>query len=321
MMIIFKKTLLVISLTVSSINAFAQDDLLSLLEAETVKTHEKVIATFKTSKVINIQSTETVKAKTMDFRVTHRFGNIGEASGGGPHTLYGFDNAPDIRISFDFGITDNLTLGVGRSKQKELIDGLIKYRILSQTIDNHMPISMAFYGNMSYNPQEASQFYSGMAANSAFKQNDIHRFSYTSQLIIARKFGSRFSMELVPTFQHRNFVLASINQDNGAEETNDLLSMGGGFRLKITKRMAIIADYYYIFSKYRSNNKANPFYNPLAVGLEIETGGHVFHLNFTNASGIIENNYLPNTTDSWLKGGYKFGFNISRVFNLGLKKH
>ena len=321
MMNIYQRTFVVISLTVSSITAFAQDDLLSLLDSvETVKTHEKVTATFKTSKVINMQSTETVKAKTMDFRVTHRFGNIGAASGGGAHTLYGFDNSTDIRISFDFGITDDLTLGVGRSKQKELLDGLVKYRILTQTKDNHVPISLAFYGDMSYNPQEAIQFYSGMAANAGFKQNDIHRFAYTSQLIIARKFGSRFSVELVPAFQHRNFVLASINPDNGAEDVNDLLSVGAGFRLKITKRMAIIADYYYIFSDFRTNNTASPFYNPLAIGLEIETGGHVFHLNFTNASGIIENNYIPNTTDSWLKGGYKFGFNISRVFNIGRKK-
>lgn len=317
----FKKTYVVIGTIALSLNSFAQEDLLSLAEATEEKTHEKVIATFKTSKVINIQSTETVKAKTMDFRVTHRFGNIGTASGGGAHTLYGFDNSADIRISFDFGITDNLTLGVGRSKQQELIDGLVKYRILTQTKDNHIPISLAFYGDMSYNPQEASQFYSGMASTAAFKQNDIHRFSYVSQLLIARKFGSRLSVELAPTYQHRNFVLANVNPENGAEEMNDLFSMGGGFRLKITKRMAIIADYYYTFSKYRTNNSVNPFYNPLAIGIEIETGGHVFHLNFTNAAGIIENNYIPNTTDSWLKGGYKFGFNISRVFNLGGRKH
>lgn len=313
-----KKIVVIIILAVSAINAFAQDDLLSLVDGDdTTKKHERVIATFKTSKVINIQSTETVKAKTMDFRVTHRFGNIGGASGGGPHTLFGFDNSTDIRISFDFGITDDLTLGVGRSKQNELIDGLVKYRFLSQTTDNHIPVSVAFYGDMSYNPQKASQFYSGMASTVGFKQNDIHRFSYTSQLLIARKFGSRFSMELVPTFQHRNFVLANINADNGAEETNDLIALGSGFRLKLTTRVSIIADYYYIFSKYRYNNTATPFYNPLAVGIEIETGGHVFHINLTNAAGIIENNYLPNTTDSWLKGGYKFGFNISRVFDLG----
>lgn len=322
MMIIYKKTVVLISLAFASLSTFAQEDLLSLLDStETVKTHEKVIATFKTGKVINMQSTETVKAKTLDFSVTHRFGNMGTAGGGGAHTLYGFDNSTDIRIAFDFGITDKLTLGIARSKQKELIDGMVKYRILSQTTDNHIPVSMAFYGDMSYSAQTASLFYSGIPANSGLKQKDIHRLSYTSQLIIARKFGSRFSMELVPTFQHRNFVLANINPDNSFEETNDLLSMGGGFRFKITKRLSVIADYYYTFSKYRSNNSANPFYNPLAIGIEIETGGHIFHINFTNASGIIENNYIPNTTDSWLKGGYKFGFNISRVFNLGHKRH
>lgn len=301
--------------TAGSINA--QDDLLNLVDSTGAKkTHEKVFATFKTSKIINLQSIETVKAKTMDFRVTHRFGNIGTQSGGGAHTLYGFDNSTDIRISFDFGITDKLTLGVGRSKQGELIDGLVKYRFLSQTTDNHIPISAAFYGDMSYNPQESGLFYKGAAKPYSFKQNDIHRFTYTAQLLLARKFGSRLSVELIPTYNHRNFVLASINPDNGAEETNDLFSVGGGFRLKLTKRVSLIADYIYTFSKYRQNNSANPFYDPLAIGIEIETGGHVFHINFTNASGIIENNFIPNTTDSWLKGGYKFGFNISRVFNL-----
>jgi Membrane bound beta barrel domain (DUF5777) len=300
---------------------FAQDDMLSMLDSVgEKKVHEKVLATFKGSKVINAQSTETVKAKTCDFSITHRFGNIGTESNGGGHTLYGLDNVTDVRIGFDFGITNNLTLGIGRSKQTEMIDGLVKYRILTQTLDNHVPFSLAFYGDMGYNPQKASQFYSGILANSEFHQNDIYRISYTTQLILARKFGWRFSMELIPTYQHRNYVLGSINADNGSVESNDLFSMGGGFRLKITKRFAIIADYFYTFSDYRQNNTANPFYNPLAIGVEIETGGHVFHLNFTNASGIIENNFIPNTTDSWLKGGFKFGFNISRVFNVGSKK-
>lgn len=322
MNIISKKTFAVISLVFCGFNMIAQDDMLSMLDsAGGKKTHECVIATFKGSKIINMQSTETVKARTMDFSVTHRFGNIGNKSGGGVHTLYGFDASTDIRIGFDFGITDNLTLGIARSKAEEMIDGLVKYRLLCQTTDNHIPLSLAIFADAGYTPQPASQFYSGMVMNSDFKQNDIHRFSYTTQLLIARKFGWRFSLQLTPTYQHRNYVLGSINADNGASETNDLMSMGAGFRFKLTKRFAIIGDYYYTFSKYRTNNAANPFYNPLALGIEIETGGHVFHINLTNASGIIENNYIPNTTDSWLKGGYKFGFNISRVFNLGGKKH
>jgi len=318
MKVIGKRSFVALLLASLAGPSFSQDDLLSLVDsAENVKkTHEKVMATFKTSKVINAQSTEMVKKGTMDFRVTHRFGNIGTASGGGGHTLYGLDNSTDIRISFDFGITDNLTLGVGRSKANELIDGLVKYRFLTQTTDNHIPISAAFYGDMAYNPQASGQFYNGVDRTKEFHENDIHRISYCAQLLLARKFGSRFSLELIPTYQHRNFVLGYVNPDNGKEETNDLFSMGVGLRLKITKRVSLIADYFHTFSEYRTNNPATPFYNPLAIGVEIETGGHVFHINFTNATGIIENYYIPYTTDNWLKGGYKFGFNISRVFNL-----
>lgn len=320
-MMITKKIAVLTGIVLSGTFLNAQDDMLALLDSvEGKNTHEKVSATFKGSKIINMHSTETVKAKTMDFSVTHRFGNIGTQSGGGAHQLYGFDNSSDIRIGFDFGITNNLTLGIGRSKQAELIDGLVKYRILSQTTDNHVPLSLAVYADMSYNPIVANQFYSGMVTNPDFKQNDIHRFSYTTQLLIARKFGWRFSAQLTPTYQHRNYVLGSINADNNAEETNDLVSIGGGFRFMLTKRFGVIADYYYTISGFRTNNIANPYYNPLALGVVIETGGHVFHITFTNASGIIENNYIPNTTDTWTKGGFKFGFNISRVFNLGSKK-
>ena len=317
------KQLVASILLLSGTAIHAQDDPFAFMDSTSAggkKTHEKVIATFKGSKIINMQSTETVKKRTMDFSVTHRFGNIGTQSGGGPHQLYGFDNSADIRIGFDFGITDDLTLGVARSKMGEMLDGLVKYRILQQTTDNHIPLSLAVYGDMSYTPVEATQFYSGMVRDSSFHQNDIHRFAYCAQLLIARKFGWRFSAQLTPTYQHRNYVLASINPANSATETNDLISIGAGFRFKLTKRLGIICDYYYTLSDYRKGNTANPFYNPLAVGIEIETGGHVFHLNLTNASGIIENNYIPNTTDDWTKGGYKFGFNISRVFNLGGKK-
>jgi len=296
----------------------AQDeDLLKLAEGDGNKTREKVYATFKGAKIINAQSIETVKRKTLDFTVAHRFGNTGGASGGGAHTLYGLDNSADIRIGFAYGITNDITIGIGRSKQRELIDGYVKYRFLSQTMDNHIPLTIAFYGLASYSPQDGSQFYSGTIKKDGFKQTEFHRFAYTSQLLIARKFNSAISLQLIPTYQHRNFVVANINPDNGAEETNDLFSIGIGGRIKFTKRMAIIFDYYYTLSDYRKDNSANPFYAPLAFGLEIETGGHVFNITYTNSAGLIENNYIPYTTDNWLKGGFKLGFNISRVFNIG----
>ncbi len=320
MKIIQKKIVGLSALAFLSFAAFAQDDMLSLLDSKDgKKTHEKTIATFKDPKIINAQTTETVKKGTMNFSITHRFGNIGVKSNGGVHSLYGLDNTADIRLGFDFGITDKLTLGFGRSKQNELVDGSVKYRILSQSIDNHVPFSLALFGEMGYNPQLPLQFYSGMAENPDFKQKPEQRLSYTAQMILARKFGWRFSMELLPSYVHRNFVIANVNPNNGAKEMNDFYGIGAGARFKIVQRVAIIVDYFYILSDYRMNNTSKAFFSPLGLGIELDTGGHIFHLTFTNSAGIVENNFLPNTTDDWLKGGFKFGFNISRVFNLGHK--
>lgn len=306
-----KKALLLFT-CVSSFG-FSQPDLLSMLDSVSKpKTREKVFATFKTTKVINAQSTETVKKRCLDFRITHRFGNIGADGGGGFHTLYGFDAVSDVRISFDYGITDKITVGIARSKRQENFDGTFKWRFMEQTTDNKIPVSIALYENAAFTPVDKAALYSGTIN---ITEKTAHRFSYVSQFIIARKFSRFFSFELLPTYQHRNYVKALINTDNGKEESNDLFALGAAARLKITKRMALLVDYYHIFSDYRINNPQTAYYDPLAIGVEIETGGHVFHLNFTNALGIIENDYIPNTTDSWGKGGYKFGFNISRVFN------
>ena len=296
-------------------SAFAQEDLLSLVDSAAPAPKEnKVYATFKTTKIVSAQSIETVKRKNLDFRVTHRFGNIGTEGNGGAHTLWGFDESQDIRISFDYGITNNLMVGIGRSKMNEMIDGLVKYRFLEQTTDNKIPLSIAFYGDMAVNAMKSDQFYFGTVGVKDISEKFAHRITYTSQLIFARKFGSRLSLQLMPTYVHRNFVKALVNPDNGAEESNDLFSAGVGGRVKLTKRISIIADYFYTFSDFRRGNSQIEFYDPLAVGVEIETGGHVFHLNFTNSAGIIDANYIPYTNDSWMDGAFKFGFNISRVF-------
>lgn len=289
------------------LNINAQDDLMSMLQNDTKEEKPvKVIATFKTTKVVNAQSTETVKAKTLDFRITHRFGNMGTASNGGVHTLWGFDQAENIRFSFDYGITDRIQVGIGRSKRQELIDGNFKIKILEQTVDNSVPISLVWYSNAAITPKkDIEKIYS----------KTVQRLSYSHQLIAARKFGNWFSLALLPTYTHRNIVANDVNKNNNAAETNGFFSMGVAARLKLTQRLVLVADYFYNFSDYRINNPDKPFYNPLGVGIEIETGGHVFHINLTNAGGIIENDFLPYTNDTWTKGGYKLGFNISRVFN------
>ncbi|MBT6439781.1 MAG: hypothetical protein HOK72_08725 [Flavobacteriales bacterium] len=290
-----------------SLVSFAQDDLMDMLEAEATEElgNEKVQATFKTQRIINLHSNETVKKKTLDFRVTHRFGSVGLYKA---HDLFGMDNVNDIRISFDYGITDYLQIGIARSKRQELIDGSFKFRPFTQTTNNKVPVSLVLLGQIGFTPQRDPD---------SLYLKTAHRFNYTYQLIIARKFGTRISVEIAPTLTHRNIIRRYVNPDNGAEEQNTMFALGAGGRFKITQRTAVLIDYFYIFSKYRQNNSTTPFYNPLGIGIEIETGGHVFHLVATNAAGIVAGNYLPYNNESWRGLGIKAGFNISRVFNVG----
>ena len=305
-----------------SFAVFAQDDLLKMLDTlgEKEKTHDKVTAMFKTTKIISMQTPQTMGKGVLDFRITHRFGNIGAESNGGIHTLYGWDAISDVRFSFDYGVTSKFQVGVARNKKSENLDGSLKWRFLEQTTDNHVPLSICAYSIASLTPMRTSQLYSGadtawVNANEKF----AHKMVYTTQVLFARKFGSWLSVALTPSYTHLNYVLADVNTSNGAVNENDIFSAGAGVRIKISRSTSILADYFYIASKYRKNNSVSPYYDPLAIGIEIETGGHVFHMNFTNASGIIENYFIPNTTDSWGKGGYKFGFNISRMFQIGGK--
>src|SRR5258706_3041455 len=278
----------------------AQDSLWTLLQSQTAGENEKVIATFKSTKIISAQSNETLKKRNLDFRVAHLFGNMGNASGGGVHTLYGLDQSNDIRIAFDYGITDRLMVSVGRNKRQENLSGAAKFRVLEQTMDDKVPLAITIYGNAAFTPKSDPENIYVPAAR---------RMSYCAQAILARKFSSRFSLEALGSFIHRNLVDLRINPT----DKNDLVSLGFGGRFKFTHSVGVIADYFYNFKDESTGIK---MYNPLSAGIEIETGGHVFSIMFTNALGLLENDFIPITPDSWCNGGYKFSFNISRIFKL-----
>jgi len=273
----------------------AQDDLLEQLQSEQAKPVEKVLATFKGNRLVNIQSNETVKKNNLDFRINHLFGNIGNESGGGIHTLYGLDQSNDIKIGLHYGITDRLTIGISRSKRSENLELLMKYKLVEQSTNGRPPIGITIFSNatLSTVPDELV---------SAFSD----RYTYCTQLIIARKFSSRFSFEIAPSWLHRNAVFTG--------DKSDLLSLGGGLRWKFTRSTSVVTDY--CFVQQRDGLFIKPV-NPFGIGVEIETGGHVFSIMFTNASGVIENDFIPNTTDDWAKGGIKFSFIISRMFSFG----
>jgi len=299
----FSFLLLIVSM-LFSFSSQGQDDLLKQLEKQAPTENEKVIATFKGLKLVNLQSNETIKKKNLDFRISHLFGNVGQESGGGFHNLWGLDNAFDIRIAFHYGITDRLNVGFARHKRDENLVGDIKYKVLEQTENNKMPVSLTVFGDMAVTPKEDPTL-----------TKTAYRITYVAEAIIARKFSSRISFELVPSYLHRNLVSAG--------DQNDIFSLGIGGRWKFTRSAAIVADYVYSFGRPDSVSVGSApakLYDPLGIGLEIETGGHIFTVMFTNGSGILENDYIANTTDSWSKGGYKLSFHISRIFKLGKNK-
>jgi hypothetical protein len=279
----------------------AQDDVVP------VSKKEKVYEIFLSNKIVNANTTQTLNKRILDFRITHRFGSMFLDKPQGRHTLFGFDNASNIRFSFDYGITNKLMVGIGRSKSKEHIDANFKYRMIEQTTDNSIPLSVAWYSCASYTPETDSDSSYRVIGN---------RVSYTHQIIIASKIAPWLSAVVLPTYQHRNYVKGYINPQNNAIESNDIFSVGMGIRFKVNKTTSLVADYFFINSPYRKNNTLNNFYNPLSIGIEIATGGHTFQLNLSNATGILENDFIPYTNDSWMNGAYKLGFTISRPFKM-----
>lgn len=300
-----KRTIILIFLGLS-MSAFSQDDdLAAMLAAEAPKEIYPVTATFKTTRLINAITIEQVKAGELDFRVAHRFDDIGGKSGG-IKTLYGLDNSSDIRISFDYGLTDKICLGFGRSKgayaQRQLLDFSLKSKLIQQK-ENGTPVSVSFFASTVITTMPSS---TDKYDVTYFENKFTNRLSHTFQLVLARKFSPGISFELIPTYVHRNLV-------HYTDETG-LFALGIGGRIKFTKRFGLIFDYFQLIGANRNVNM--DYTPPSGIGFEIETGGHVFHLLFCNNRGLVESQYLTENRSKWSMGQFRFAFNISRTFNV-----
>jgi len=308
-------SMLTILIFLFSKSGFAQNRLSDALDKE-VSTKENnkkhfAYATFKGTHLINARTIETIKKHELDFRVSHRFGDLG-GEFGGIKRFYGLDNSTDIKISFDYGISDRLTFGIGRAKGatdiRELYEASLKFKMIRQGDDEGWPITMTAFVNT---------VASGMSSNIKPNTPDhfekfSDRLSFAGEVFIASKISDGFSLMVIPAYIHTNYVIAN--------DVNDVYAIGVAGRLKITKRMGLVADYFKVFRDQKSIDKfkANglTFYNPLGVGLEFETGGHVFDLTFTNCTSILENQFIPYTTTTWKMGQFRWGFNLSRIFSL-----
>jgi len=254
---------------------------------------ELIKGTFKGTYILNTASVENIGKGVLQVMIMHRFGKVSD----GAYELFGLDNAT-IRLGLDYGITDRLMVTVGRSSFQKAFDGSLKYRILRQASNKGQPISLSLNAGITYtNLRYPDKPY----------MNGKYRTDYFTQLLLARKFSTNFSLQLTPGWIHYNLVPEAIDKNN-------VFVLGAGSRLKLTKRLSINAEYNYLFNNQVVTNKV---YNSLSAGLDIETGGHVFQFVFSNSRGLIPTVFLPQTTDSWGDGGIYFGFNISRVFSVG----
>jgi hypothetical protein len=283
------------ALLLTPFRSFAQDDLMALLEDEMKDENaiEYTIATFKGVRIANGQSIETPAGGVLQFIIAHRFGELN----GGFYEIFGLDQA-NMRLELSYGITDWLSVGAARSNVGKTYDAFVKAKLLRQSTGGRkMPLSVTGFSGIAVNtlrwadPTRENYFSS--------------RINYSFQLLLARKISNGFSLQLMPSMVHRNFV-------DSREAENDVFAIGIGARQKITPSITLNIEYYYLLPGHTADN----FYNSLSIGMDIETGGHVFQFVLTNSLGMSENMFIPATTGNWLDGGIHFGFNIGRVFTV-----
>ena len=273
-----------------SLTLHAQDDLMDLLGDEEPSTNY-TIATFKGTRIINGHSTKLRKRNALEFLISHRFGTINSGS----YEFWGLDEA-NIRLALEYGISDVLNIGIGRSSFEKTYDSFVKWKFLRQQSGvKNFPVSMVWF--------------SSIAITTLQREIDFNdRIAYTHELLIVRKFNSNFSFQLMPGLVH-------INTTPTADDDNSIYFLGGGFRYKLTRSVAFTFEYYYRFNPLTSIQT----FDPIGVGFDIETGGHVFQLLFTNSNAPFEKGFITQTTDDFWNGDIRFGFNISRTFQLGQK--
>ena len=297
-------TISILILLVQKINAITDSSEVEKLQAIQ---EEPVHNTFSSTRIANGHAIEMLKWRELDVRIFHRFGTV--ATPASARSLFGLDQSDDIRIGFEYGVRDKFNIGFGRSKgagpQREIWDGYLKYKLLQQTNYSGKPVSITALYSYTYTSMRAS---SDPTSSVSFDDGDfLQRTSYALQLHIARKFSERFSLQLSPTYVHRNYV--------AFEDQNGLFATGVSGIIRLNKAVALLGEYYMLFPSSREVLGIT-YRNPLTIGAEFNTGGHIFHLNFTNSSGLGETQFIPHTRGKWLDGEFRFGFTISRIFKL-----
>jgi hypothetical protein len=293
-----KKMLLALCFFLLSTPLLAQEDLLKELEESKPPETYPSLQTFKGTRLINGHTVETKSGGDLEFIFAHRFGPINN----GLFEFFGLDEAY-VRLGLDYGITENLSVSIGRNSVDKTVDGYLKYRVVRQSTGAHsFPVTITALGGAAYKVSPHKDEVPDGFTN-------VDRLAYVAQILVARKVSSNLSLQLMPTMIHKNAV-------DQAMEKNDQFALGLGARYKITKSMALTGEYYYRLAVM----EANPSFNTLGFGVEIETGGHVFQIVFTNTTGLTERAFITETEGDFGDGDIHFGFNVTRTFQFKEKK-
>ncbi len=298
-MIFTKRLLAIVCLTLTTQMIFAQQvDLFKMQDstnaADNKNGHEPVLNTFYSTRLVNGHTVEITGKGSMDFRINHRFSPLNL----GFYEMFGLD-AASMRLGFDFGLTDNLMVGIGRTTYFKEYDGFIKYRLMHQKTGNGAPLSITWEGSWAYR---------NLKMDPTLKVTSSDRTVWTTQLLIARKFSNNFSFQVSPSFTHYNrrlFVSGG---------STDMFAVGFLVRQKVSKRISINGEY------FLQTQRFNGMHDPLSIGVDINTGGHVFQLHFTNSQGMNDHSAIHETSGTWGNGDVRWGFNVSRIFNIGGKR-
>lgn len=279
------KTLLFLSVFIAGF-ASAQEDLLKDIDTIQTKTPDMEQPAFKALQIVTGQSTKLPAKNEWYMVVAHRFGDISK----GFKDFFGLDNA-STKLGGIYGITDGISVSLSRETNLKTFEGAVKYKLIKQSED--FPVDLAGYHVMAVNTDLSKDNYPDLRFGD--------RLSYLTQALISRRFNDKFSLQLSPSYVHKNLYEPVI------EDKNQFLAGLGG-RYKISKRISLNAEYFVNFDNHS-------FYkNPLSLGMDIETGGHVFQLLFTNSQLNSDIGYLTNAAGKWEKGQIFFGFNLYRVF-------
>jgi hypothetical protein len=293
-----KKSVLCLAVVLCAFMSSAQEDLMKELEQNQNTDTDYAFQTFKGTRLVNGHTVETKPHGTLEFIFAHRFGAVN----GGLYEMFGLDDAY-VRLGLDYGVTDNMSISIGRNSVDKTMDGYIKYKLIRQSKGSkNFPVTITALGGAGYRNTPKKD-----AVPDGFE--NVDRLAYVGQLLIARKFTTNFSFQLMPTFIHKNAVDQTL-------EDNDQIALGAGGRLKLTKSVALTCEYYYRFDVL----EVNPYFNTLGLGIDIETGGHVFQLILTNTRGLTERAFITETEGDFGDGDIHLGFNVTRTFQLKHKK-